>query len=233
MESMIEYGKKLFRDNPTYRAYIFNSRSDWMQGRKSLNGIGGSDSAAALGLSKWRTNLDLWKIKTGRMEQPDISEEPAVRYGTLAEEQIRRLYQLDTEDKYEVNYLPDIVLKSNQHPCMLYSPDGLLFEKATGRTGVLEIKTSTIHGNGLQWKDQIPQNYYIQILHGMAVTGADFTELRAWLRYSDEYTAVRTYHVERDDVAEDIEYVIDGVENFWKFVAEDKEPPLIIGGLGE
>jgi predicted phage-related endonuclease len=97
--------------------------------------------------------------------------------------------------------------------------------------GLLEIKTSTIHGNASQWKDRIPQNYYIQVLHGMAVTGALFAELRAHLKYSDDYTAVRTYHIERPDAEEDIHTITEGISRFWEFVEKDEMPPLVIGGL--
>lgn len=228
---MTEYSRTLFKDNPDYTCYTYDSRADWITARESLKGIGGSDSAAAIGRSKWMTNTDLWRVKTGRREREDISNNPVVRYGTLAEENIRRMYQLDTKDKYIVNYAENAILKSINHPCMLYSPDGLLEEKGTGRIGVLEIKTAHIRGNGRNWKDQIPSNYYVQVLHGMAVTCADFAELRAWLKYSDEYTAVKTYHIERSEVEEDIELVIKRIARFWQYVIDDTEPPMILGGV--
>ena len=53
------------------------TREQWLQERKK--GIGGSDAAAVLGLNPYMTNVDLWKIKTGRKEQEDISEKPFVK----------------------------------------------------------------------------------------------------------------------------------------------------------
>jgi len=222
----------LFKSNPEYTVHRFETKEEWAKNRNLIRGIGGSDSAAAMGLSPWKTNVDLWRIKTGREEPEDISNNPAVAYGTNAEESIRRMFQLDYATKYNVEYVPNTILESNRYPHMLYSPDGLLEELGTMRTGVFEAKTSTIHGNGNQWKDRIPQNYYIQVLHGMAVTNSQFAVLRAWLRYSDEYVAVRTYHIERNEqVEEDIEYILKKVAEFWEYVEADKEPPLIIGGL--
>ena len=186
----LAYGDSLYKDNPLYECHTFLNREDWLNGRKNLRGIGGSDSSAAIGQNKWKSNRQLWLDKTGRSEKKPEEPNQAMRYGTMAEEHIRRLYQLDTEEKYEVQYRENTILKSKQFPFMLYSTDGLLIEKETGRTGVLEIKTATLM-SGLakaKWEDSIPQSYFIQVLHGMVVTGALFVELRASLKYSDVTT---------------------------------------------
>lgn len=59
------------------------SREQWLEERKK--GIGGSDSAAVLGLNPYMTNVDLWQIKTGRKQQENVSQKPFVKYGTEAE----------------------------------------------------------------------------------------------------------------------------------------------------
>ena len=229
----LRYEKGLFGENPIYDVYTFENRSEWLNGRNSLKGIGGSDASAALAMNPWRTNRDLWLIKTGRKNTPDISNNKAVRYGSLCEEYIRRQYQLDVEEKYEVHYAENVILQNKDHPYMLYSPDGLLKEKNTNRNGVLEIKTSTIQRSSdrEKWDHQIPQNYYIQIVHGLNVTGFDFAELRVSLKYSDELTMLKTFHVERSEITSDIDYELKKVSEFWEFVEQDKEPPLIIAGL--
>ena len=84
----MRYGRSLFQTNKTYTVHEFKNRKDWLEGRKDLHGIGGSDAAAALGLNPWRSNLDLWEIKTGRKAAPDISDNERVRYGQNAEEYI-------------------------------------------------------------------------------------------------------------------------------------------------
>ena len=62
---------------------------------------------------------------------------------------------------------------------MLYSPDGLVQEIATGKLGIYEGKTAAILNNILKesWRDQIPNNYFIQLLHGIFVTGFEFAVL--------------------------------------------------------
>jgi predicted phage-related endonuclease len=61
---------------------ICKTREEWLARRTGY--IGGSDAAAALGLSPWKTNVDLWEEKTGRKPAPDISNNAAVHCGAEA-----------------------------------------------------------------------------------------------------------------------------------------------------
>ena len=215
-----------FDYNSVYEAVTLKDHDAWREFRKK--GIGGSDASACLGMSKWMSNVELWKIKTGRKEQEDISENRAVRYGTLAEEPLRQLYTLDNENKYELYYKPDTVLINRENDQMRYSPDGLLIEKETGRLGIWECKTSTIRKIQKElWQTEIPREYYIQVLHGMNVTGAEFVELHAQLEWRNEHIR-RTFHIERADVLEDLKLVKEGVEEFIGYINRDEEPPLWI-----
>lgn len=212
--------------NPVYEVCEYTDREQWKAGRKK--GIGGSDAASALGMSKWHTNVDLWKIKTGRKQPEDISNNPAVIYGTYAEEHLRNLYKLETEDRYSFFYKPDTILVNKKNDYMRYSPDGLLIEKDSNRLGIWECKTA--HANRYQkelWKTEIPREYYIQILHGMNVLGAEFVELHAQINHGDWFER-RTFHIERDDVTEDLEFEKAGIEKFMKYIEDDVEPPLWI-----
>ena len=47
------------------------SREEWLKNR---NRIGGSDASAIVGMNPYRSNVDLWKIKTGQLAAEDISE---------------------------------------------------------------------------------------------------------------------------------------------------------------
>lgn len=231
--------KNLKNKNPyepcdDYEVFEYATRDEWKQGRADLKGIGGSDSAAAIGESKWKNNRDLWLIKTGRKEAQDIGDNPAVRYGIFAEKMIREQFALDNEGTYKVFYKENCILKSKRIPCMLYSPDGILIEKSTGRKGVLEIKTSSpaTYASWQEWEGKIPQQYFIQVLHGMSVMNADFAVLRAYLRKMGGDAIVRNYTLERVDFQNDIEYIEKNVSAFWKDVETDKEPPLKISVKG-
>ena len=65
----------------------------WLKERKF--GIGASDAGAILGKNRWKSNLDLWREKTGEREPEDIGDKPQVAYGKAAEEFIRGIFTLD------------------------------------------------------------------------------------------------------------------------------------------
>ena len=71
---------------------ILGSREEWIKERALR--IGGSDASAVLGLNPYRTNLELWQIKTGQLTPEDISDKPYVRFGMEAERYIRELSKL-------------------------------------------------------------------------------------------------------------------------------------------
>ena len=70
------------------------SREAWLQIR--MRGIGSSDAAVAVGLSPYKSALSLWLEKTGRRESEDISDKPAVFWGTRLEALIADVYAEQT-----------------------------------------------------------------------------------------------------------------------------------------
>jgi len=235
---VMRYGRSLFQSNQVYTVHQFKTRDEWLKGRADLHGIGGSDASAAIGMNPWRTNQDLWRIKTRRKKAPDISDNERVHYGQEAEQYIRRLYQLKHEHDMEVQYIPDVILQNNEHPEMLYSPDGLLIDQ-DGRRGIWECKTTTIMKSidKEKWWDKVekqkilPDNYYIQILHGLNVTGFDFVELYAELTYPSGNSELVPYHIERSEVLDDLDLIREGVLEFWQHVENDEEPALILPAI--
>lgn len=234
----MRYGKSLYRTNDTYTVHAFENREDWLKGRQDLNGIGGSDASAALGMNPWRTNLELWEIKTGKHNAPDISDNNRVWYGTEAEQYLRRLFQLKHAAEYEIQYMPDVILQNNEHPEFLYSPDGLI-HTVDGKNGILEIKTTTIMKSydREKWFDKrtrekkLPENYYIQVLHGLNVTGFSFVDLFAELTYPSGTSELITCHIERDEVEGDLKYIEVGLQDFWRYVKDNREPALLLPAL--
>ena len=65
------------------------SHEGWLQTR--MKGIGGSDAASVIGVSPFKTNVQLFEEKTGQREPDDISDRPYVVYGTAAEPLIREM----------------------------------------------------------------------------------------------------------------------------------------------
>lgn len=212
------------------------STEEWLAAR--LSGIGASEAAAVLGRSPWKSNIDLWREKTGRRKAEDISDKDCVAYGHAAEEHLRALFALDYP-RYEVTYGGAFdMVKRPETPYIFATLDGRLVEKETGRRGVLEIKTTSIVRSMQKekwWGPQgpcIPDQYYIQICHQLLATGWDFAVLHAQLKYdySDGIRSERrTYFIERSEVQYDIDYLLEEETKFWcNYVLADREPPLIL-----
>lgn len=154
---------------------LFSSKEEWLNHRTR---IGGSDAAAIIGMNPYRTNQELWEIKIGLKQAKDISEKPYVKYGTEAEQHLRELFALDFPE-YKVEYFGDNMWLNDKFPFAAASLDGELTDKQ-GRRGILEIKTAEIMRAGQKdlWNNRIPDNYYIQLLHYLMVTGFEFAVLK-------------------------------------------------------
>lgn len=203
-------------------------REEWLQNRKRL---GGSDASSIVGMNPYKSNTELWEIKTGRAEQEDISDKPYVQYGSKAEEYLRELFKLDYPE-YEVMYAENNMWLNDKYPFAHASLDGWLKDK-DGRLGVWECKTTNILRSMQRekWKDRIPDNYYIQCLHYLMVTEFDFVVLKAQLKSEfngTTYIQTQHYKFERSEVEEDIEYLVKEEAKFWEYVKNDKRPPLIL-----
>ena len=206
------------------------NHESWLKNRKKY--IGGSDVACILGYNPWKTNVQLYREKKGIVEPDDLSDNPLVIYGTKAEEHIRALFQLDHQE-LTVEYVPNNSWHNTEFPFAAASLDGWSQDE-NGRKGILEIKTATITSKqqALKWKDAIPDNYYCQVLFYLGVTGWDYVDLRANLKYdypdSDLYISTRDYHIERTEVEEDIEMVMEKAAVFAEALRKNKEPPLLL-----
>lgn len=206
----------------------FDSFDSWLNAR---HGIGGSDASAVLGLSPYKTNVDLYLEKIGQRVPADISGEDYVRYGHDAEPLLRLLFALD-HPEHKVEYFGDNMIRNEKYLWAHASLDGELTDQ-DGRKGILEIKTTNIL-QGMQrekWRDQIPDNYYIQILHYLLVTEYSFVELRAQLKsvwQGQIQLQTKDYHIERSDVEEDIEILKQAEEEFWQKVLKRQQPNLIL-----
>lgn len=211
---------------------VLKSREEWLVNRRK--GLGGSDCSAVIGFNPYKSNVDLWREKTGRTEQEDISDKPYVKYGTQAERYLRELFKLDYP-QYKVDYVENNSFYNPKYPFARASLDGWMTDDS-GRKGVLEIKTTEIlsAGQRAKWKDRIPDNYFCQVLFYMAVIEADFAVLKAQIKTvidGDVRLETKHYKIERSDVQEDIDYLMTACKDFWQYVKDDKEPPLVLPSL--
>ena len=206
------------------------SREEWLEKRTSY--VGGSEAAALVGKNPYMSNIDLWQMKTGQQVKPEIDDKDYVIYGHNAEEHLRALFALDYP-QYEVKYVDNNMWLNDRYPFAHASLDGWLIEKETGRKGILEIKTTNILQSMQKekWDHRIPDNYYCQCLWYMGVTEFDFAILKAQLKYDyagDVFLTTKHYHMDRAEVQEDIDYLMQRGESFAEYVRTRKEPPLVI-----
>lgn len=165
-------------------AVIFpKDREAWLNERRY--GVGASDAAAILGMSKWKSNVTLWEEKTGQREPEDIGDKPFVQYGHDAEPHLRALFALDHPELQVIYDSPYKIIRSDEHPFIFATPDGELIEIATGRRGGLEIKTTEIRNprQWSDWKDRIPAQYYCQVCHQMIAAEWEFVYLKVQIKW--------------------------------------------------
>lgn len=214
------------------RVSIRHNTPGWLSYRQS--GIGGSDAAAALGLSPYKTNIEVWEEKVGARHAEDISDKPYVLYGQAAEEPLVSLFRLDYPE-YTIAIDKTVVYRRG---FMFASLDGELTEKESGRRGILEIKTTELFRRSdlRKWDNQIPMYYYIQVLHQMIVTAWDFAILKAQIKLpkspdGNTETVTRHYAIERKDRLADMRYLYLKEKEFWGYVERRERPPLILPQL--
>lgn len=207
------------------------NNEEWQKAR--LAGIGASEASAIVGCNPYMSNVDLWKIKTGRKQATDISSNAHVAYGHAAEGPIRELFALDYPE-YEVTYGGAFdMVRHTEYPWLFATLDGRLVERATGRKGVYEGKTTEILRSisKEKWRDGIPQNYYVQNLHQLLASGWDFVVLHAQLKRvwdGDIKSTRQSYFIERSEVLDDLDYLLAEEIKFWGYVERDEMPPMIL-----
>ena len=189
------------------------SREDWLSAR--FRGIGASEAAAAVGM----------------IPAKDLSENAAVRQGNRMEP-ILRVFYAAIHPEYEVRHCPYDIIFQPERPWLFATLDGELAEDS-GRYGILEIKTATPNGKAgwKKWADgNMPQNYYIQTLHQLLATGFEFVRLFAALYSMNGDITLREYEIERGDVQEDLDWLVEQESAFWKKVESGIMPaqPLML-----
>ena len=210
-----------------------DNHEDWLAARQH-QGIGGSEAGCVLGVNKYQSNVQLWELKTGRREAPDLSDNAAVQFGKFAEPHLRELFRQDYPE-YQVDYHEFWIYVNDQYPFIFATLDGEL-TALDGSRGVLEIKTTTIQ-NRMQWDEwdgRIPDSYYAQCLHQLTATGWDFVILKAYIRYhvdGEVRVTIRHYRIDRKDVKSEINYLIARETKFWQDVQNDRCPNLILPAI--
>ena len=186
-------------------------RDEWLEVRKK--GIGSSDAAAAVGLSPYKSQLELWMEKTGRSPgfQPSGEDDPTY-WGTLLEPYVAAVYAQRTGRK---------VRKVNavlQHPTFNFMLANLDREVAgCADVQILECKTAGEFGSRL-WRDGVPEYVQLQVQHQLAVTGKQAADVAVLLCGQK----LEIHRIERDD--EVIARLVLLEADFWESVINNTPP---------
>lgn len=188
----------------------------WLEQRKK--GIGGSDVAAIMGISPWKSPLEVWLEKTGRADAPDLSDKEAVAMGTELEGVVLDMYRRRHPD-YAAQRV-NAILTSTIRPWAQASLDAIVRDPELG-WGVLEIKTGSRES---EWAEGVPLHYLTQVTHYLSVTGYPFADVAALI--GDYGLHYHEYRVMCDD--EDLRAVVESVDEFWAdCVEKDRMPPYV------
>lgn len=184
------------------------NREEWLLARRK--GIGGSDAAAAVGMSRWRTPLELFLDKRGELTNNE--ETAPMRWGNLLEPVVRQ--EIATQTGRTIITPEHTLIWHKSLPFAFATVDGI----ADG-TRLVECKTSRSgDGWGEPGSDQIPEEYQLQVQHCLAVTGLVVADVGVLIGGSD----FRLYEVPADN---DVQAILFDLEaEFWRSV-ETGEPP--------
>ena len=203
-----------------YESVLFMQDDKWREGRK--HSIGASDAAAVIGISPWKTEAQLWDEKANG-KTLDFHNADTVR-GHRSENHILELYGIETGRKIFSG--ERIMLTSNRNPFMSCTLDGIDF---TDENNPIVIEVKSVKFSHGEWSDdKIPDYYFTQLLHQLAVTG--WNEAILLVRFARnegwESASERMYHVKREDVQDQIDKLIRKEGKFWnEYVVNKKRPP--------
>ena len=188
------------------------SREEWLELRR--HGIGGSDAAAIVGLSKWASPYTVWADKTGRL--PDKPDTEAMRQGRDLEEYVAQRFSEATGKRVK---RCNAILYNPAYPHSHADVDRMI----VGENAGLECKTTSTLDVKQFLGVEFPEKYYAQCVHYMAITGADRWYL-AVLVLGKEF---HVYTLERDEA--EIRALMDAETAFWEQYVETDTPPAADG----
>jgi putative phage-type endonuclease len=183
--------------------------------------LGGSDIGAILGLSRFRSPLEVWMEKTGK-EVKKLDSLP-LRFGSFAESFIASEYSRAT------GFLlihDESIYVHPEHAYITAHVDRFILDGSTSAPSrILECKTANPFSAG-DWgeagTDEVPLSYLCQCIWYMAITNLNRVDLAVLFGNSD----FRIYEIVRDKELEAI--ILQKANFFWnEHVLRDVPPPAM------
>lgn len=212
-----------------------HSEQEWLERRRQY--ICGSEAADIIGCG-FKSNIDVYKDKTGRVTQINFTPEmeKIMQKGSESEIDILRLYGID----HDVEVISGTrclcinnrnLTRAKRMPFMACTLDGIaLYDN---EPTIIEIKRSASPN---MYKDSVnpPLKYRAQVLHQMLVTGIKKAVLVARIVWFDSDNNRRVtekeykFNADDDDVKADMNGLLNAETAFWhNNVLSNVEPPMI------
>lgn len=169
------------------------ARPDWLALRRQ--GLGGSDAAAVLSISPFRTARDLYYDKLGIVTADDQANWVALEVGNLLEPLVARIFETKTGLK---TYQRKCMFQHPLYPWMLADLDYLV-DLPDGTTAIVEIKTTNYNAKDKWWyngEEIVPVYYETQGRHYMAVMNLDRVYYCCLYGNNEDEAIIR--HIDRD-----------------------------------
>lgn len=203
-----------------------NARDEFLAKRRC--GLGGSDIGVILGLSKYKTPVELWQEKTGRISNDKDTLQ--MRFGRFAEEFVAQEYTAMTGNRVQrFNAMlqhPTAPIIGNVDRLVIPAGAKVAAHRGEIRTDLgWEGKTASAFAamDAAEWgeegTDLVPPSYLVQCTTYMALTGCQAWDLAVLFGNQE----VRVYHLQRDRELE-AEIIARAAEWWNRYVIADVPP---------
>lgn len=189
-------------------------RAQFVATRKT--GLGGTDAAAILGVSPYKTALQVYAEKVGLITEPDLGEVERIEWGNRLEPLIAEAYAERTGRPITVH--PETI-RHPDYPEILANVDRstVIDRDGEASAAILECKNVSEWMVG-EWEPAPPIHYAVQLQHYLMVTGSRLGSFAALLGGN----RLHIVDVERDDAF--CEKLLARELEFWDRV-ERRDPP--------
>ena len=193
----------------------YRDREEWLAERKT--GIGGSDAAAVLGASPYKSALDLWREKVSDDLESDAAT-TVMLMGNCLEPLAADLYAQETGRQMRRQPLR----RHPEHAFMIGNVDRLILAVGDVQaTGALEIKCPGLRVFAGAKAKGLPDHMTVQLMHYLAVLGYSWGSFALLCRENGQLI-----HFDLEADPQLIATLIEREHEFWtKYVVPRVEPP--------
>ena len=184
------------------------AHEEWLEHRR--HSIGGSDASAIIGMNKYSSAYTVWADKLGKI--PPIEDNEAMRLGRDLEEYVAKRFTEATGKKVRRE---NNILINPEYPFAHANVDRMIVGEDAG----FEAKTTSALNTKKFKNGEYPENYYVQCVHYLAVTGCE----RWYLGVLVLGVGFKHFVIERDE--EEIKALMKSEADFWEYVKSGEAPP--------